>query len=103
MASSKSGCRGKSLRQAPAAAFSTPQNGPNARVGPRTGLCLGMQLAFTPSSISLRLSPERRSKYADLVDWYREEGGTTNSQAAELAGRLNWACKALFAPSWPPS
>ena len=59
-------------------------------------LFLGMPLAFSPSGISLRLSPERMSKYAPLVDWYIEDGGMTKSQATEPAGRLNWACNALF-------
>ena len=55
-----------------------------------------MQLALSPSGISLCLSPERRAKYAELIDWYLEIGGITKSQASELAGRLNWACNALF-------
>ena len=52
-------------------------------------LFLGMQLALSPSSISLRLSPECMAKYTDLVGWCFAVGGMTKGQAAELAGRLN--------------
>ena len=33
-------------------------------------LFLGMQLALSPSSTSLRLRPERKAKHAAIIDWY---------------------------------
>ena len=51
-------------------------------------LFLGMQIALSPSSISLRLSTERRAKYSALICRYLKIGGMT-SQAAEIADRLN--------------
>ena len=40
-------------------------------------LFLAMQLALSLAGVSLRLSPERRAKYTELIEWYLAVRGMT--------------------------
>ena len=59
-------------------------------------LYLGMELRFSHDGILFVISENRRRKYVALLQRYLDRDELLRPQAAQLAGRLNWACNALF-------
>ena len=57
---------------------------------------LGMQVELAEDGLWFGLSANRRRKYLAYLDHYLRIDRLSNSQAAELGGRLAWACNALF-------
>ena len=59
-------------------------------------LYLGMELGFSHEGIRFAISENRRQKYLEILRRYLARNQLLRPQAAQLAGRLNWACNALF-------
>ena len=55
-----------------------------------------MELRFSADGIHFVISENQRRKYVELLKRYLERGELLRPQASQLAGRLNWACNALF-------
>ena len=55
-----------------------------------------MGLQFSHDGIRFAISENRRQKYLEILRRYLSRNQLLRPQAAQLAGRLNWACNALF-------
>ena len=55
-----------------------------------------MELRFSRDGSLFVISENRRKKYVELLQRYLDRGKLLRPQASQLAGRLNWACNALF-------
>ena len=55
-----------------------------------------MEPRFSRDGILFDVSKNRRKKYVDLLQRYLDRDELLRPQASQLAGRLNWACNALF-------
>ena len=59
-------------------------------------LYLGMETRFSADGILFVISENRRRKYVEILQRYLDRNQLLRPQASQLAGRLNWACNALF-------
>ena len=55
-----------------------------------------METKFSADGILFMISENRRRKYVEILQRYIDRNQPLRPQASQLAGRLNWACNALF-------
>ena len=74
-------------------------SGPKFKWGVRL-IHLGMHLTFSPEGIEFGITANRRAKYMAYIDMFLARdppyGAMSQSEAAELGGRLAWTSNALF-------